>query len=44
MENRVEKYFIRKDLRFWIGSDKILTCQSLLVAAYPKWNGGYQWQ
>ena len=37
-------YFQRKCLRFLVSSDRIATCQSLLVAAYPEWKGGYQWR
>ena len=34
----------KKYLRFLTFPDKMPTCQSSLVATYPKWKGGYQWQ
>lgn len=40
MQNLLYKIY----LRFSTSIDKMLTCQSSLVAAYPKREGGYQWQ
>lgn len=37
-------FFQNKYLRFSTSPDKMPTCQSSLVAAYPKREGGYQWQ
>jgi len=36
--------FRRKHLCFLTLPDKMPPCRSLLVAAYPGWKGGYQWQ
>ena len=40
----MQNLLYKKYLRFSISADKMLTCQSSLVTAYPKREGDYQWQ
>lgn len=38
------KSFYKKYLRFLVSTVRMPDCQSLVVATYPEWKGGYQWQ
>lgn len=40
----MQNYSHKKYLRFSVSLDRMAIRQSLLVATYSKWKGGYQWR